>query len=156
MSGVARDLEVIESSGALEEAMKGSFDSFEAFKERFAEAATPEAVFSSGWRRPGYEAHYQSNIRKEREAMAHSEIMQRIEDLSEEREKLVAREGSHHASAKDHQRLDDIDHTLGVLWDLRRREIAGENVRLDEDFLDRYVVSPGDDAPGDYRSSSLP
>jgi hypothetical protein len=24
-------------------------------------------------------------------------------------------------------------------------------VRLDEDFLDRYVVSPGDDAPDDYR-----
>ena len=29
--------------------------------------------------------------------------------------------------------------------------MAGENVRLDEDFFDRYVVSPGDDAPGDYR-----
>jgi len=40
---------------------------------------------------------------------------------------------------------------LGVLWDLRRRELAGEHVRLDEDFLDRYVVSPGGDAPGDYR-----
>jgi hypothetical protein len=24
-------------------------------------------------------------------------------------------------------------------------------VGLDEDFLDRYVVSPGDDAPGGYR-----
>ena len=81
---------------------------------------------------------------------AHSEIMQKIEDLSEEREKLVAREGSHHADAKDHRRLEDIDHALSVLWDLRRREMAGENVRLDEDFLDRYVVSPGDDAPGDY------
>jgi hypothetical protein len=75
--------------------------------------------------------------------MKHSKIMQKIEDLSEEREKLIAREGSHHAGADDHWRLDDIDHTLSVLWDLRRREIAGESVRLDEDFLDRYVVSPG-------------
>jgi len=32
----------------------------------------------------------------------------------------------------------------------RRRELAGENVGLDEDFLDRYVVNPGDDAPDDY------
>jgi hypothetical protein len=37
-----------------------------------------------------------------------------------------------------------------VLWDLRRRELAGEYVSLDEDFLDRYVVSPGDDDPDDY------
>ncbi len=83
--------------------------------------------------------------------MAHSKIMQKIENLSEEREKLVAREGAHHAGTADHRRLDEIDHTLSVLWDLRRREIAGENVRLDEDFLDRYVVSPGDDAPSGYR-----
>jgi hypothetical protein len=48
-----------------------------------------------------------------------------------------------------HQRLAEIDHSLGVLWDLRRRELAGEYVRLDEDFLDRYVVSPGDDDPDD-------
>jgi hypothetical protein len=83
--------------------------------------------------------------------MARSEIMQKIEDLSEEKEKVLAREGSHHAGAADHRRLEDIDHALGVLWDLRRRELAGEHVRLDEDFLDRYVVSPGGDAPGDYR-----
>jgi hypothetical protein len=83
--------------------------------------------------------------------MAHTEIMQMIEDLSEERERLLAREGSHHAGAGDHRRLEDIDHALGVLWDLRRRELAGEYVGLDEDFLDRYVVSPGDDAPEDYR-----
>jgi Protein of unknown function (DUF2630) len=87
---------------------------------------------------------------KEGEAMASSEIMQKIEDLSEERERLVTREGSHHAGAGDHRRLADIDHSLGVLWDLRRRELAGEYVRLDEDFLDRYVVSPGDDDPEDY------
>jgi hypothetical protein len=82
--------------------------------------------------------------------MARSEIMQKIEDLSEERERLLAREGSHHEGAGDRRRLAEIDHTLGVLWDLRRRELAGEYVRLDEDFLDRYVVSPGDDAPDDY------
>ena len=83
--------------------------------------------------------------------MARSEIMQKIEHLSEERERLLVSEGSHHAGAGDHRRLEGIDHALGVLWDLRRRELAGEYVRLDEDFLDRYVVSPGDDAPYDYR-----
>jgi hypothetical protein len=82
--------------------------------------------------------------------MAQSEIMQKIEDLSEERERLLAREGSHHTEVGDHRRLAEIDHVLGVLWDLRRRELAGEYVGLDEDFLDRYVVSPGDDAPEDY------
>jgi hypothetical protein len=82
--------------------------------------------------------------------MARTEIMQKIEDLSEERERLLAREGSHHARVDDNRRLAEIDHVLGVLWDLRRRELAGEYVRLDEDFLDRYVVSPGDDAPDDY------
>jgi hypothetical protein len=97
------------------------------------------------------EVRPRSDPRKEGEAMARTEIMQKIEDLSEERERLLAREGSHHAGADDHRRLEDIDHALGVLWDLRRREIAGESVRLDEDFLDRYVVSPGDDAPDDYR-----
>ena len=82
--------------------------------------------------------------------MARTEIMQKIENLSEERERLLASEGSHHAGAGDHRSLEDIDHALGVLWDLRRRELAGECVGLDEDFLDRYVVSPGDDAPEDY------
>ena len=82
--------------------------------------------------------------------MARSEITQKIEDLSEEREGLLAREASHHAGAADHRRLADIDHALGVLWDLRRRELAGEYVGLEEDFLDRYVVSPGDDSPDDY------
>src|SRR5918995_1972380 len=93
-----------------------------------------------------HEVRPRSDPRKEGEEMARSEIMQKIEDLSEERERLLAREGSHHAGAGDHRRLADIDHALGVLWDLRR-ELAGEYVRLDEDFLDRYVVSPGDDAP---------
>ena len=83
--------------------------------------------------------------------MARSEITQKIEDLSEERERHLAREGAHHAGASDHRRLEDLDHALGVLWDLRRRVLAGEQVGLEEDFLDRYVVSPGDDAPDDYR-----
>jgi hypothetical protein len=96
------------------------------------------------------EVRPRSDPRKEGEAMARSEIMQKIADLSEERERLLAREGSHHTGVGDHRRLAEIDHALGVLWDLRRRELAGEYVRLDEDFLDRYVVSPGDDAPDDY------
>src|SRR3712207_1187968 len=75
----------------------------------------------------------------------------KVENLSEERERLLAREGSHHARVGDHRRLAEIDHSLGVLWDLRRRELADEYVGLDEDFLDGYVVSPGDDAPDDYR-----
>jgi hypothetical protein len=33
--------------------------------------------------------------------MAQSKILQMIEDLSEERERLWAREGSHHAGASD-------------------------------------------------------
>ncbi len=82
---------------------------------------------------------------------AQSEILQTIGRLAVERERLLAREGSHHAGADDHWRHGDIDHALGVLRDLRRREFAGETVRLDEDFLDRYVVSPGDDAPDGYR-----
>src|ERR671921_647136 len=97
------------------------------------------------------EVRPRSDPRKEGEAMARSEIMQKIEDLSSERERLLAREGSHHTRVGDHRRLKDIDHALGVLWDLRRRELAGEDVRLEEDFLDRYVVSPGGDAPEDYR-----
>jgi hypothetical protein len=88
--------------------------------------------------------------RKEGEAMARSEILQKIEDLSEERERLLAREGSHHTVAGDQRRLVEVEHALGVLWDLRRRELAGEQVGLEEDFLDRYVISPGDDAPDDY------
>jgi hypothetical protein len=85
--------------------------------------------------------------RKESEAMARIEITQRIEDLSEEREGLLAREGSRRAGTSDHLRLEDIDYPLGVLWDLRRRDLAGEHAGLEEDFLDRYVVSLGDDAP---------
>jgi hypothetical protein len=67
-------------------------------------------------------------------------VMRKIGELSAERERLLVREGTHHA--------DSDDHDLQVLWDLRRRELAGERIDLDEDFLDRYTVDPGRDAPG--------
>ena len=75
-------------------------------------------------------------------------VMRKIEELSEERERLLVREGTHHADAAEHARLRQIDHDLQVLWDLRRRELAGERINLDEDFFDRYTVDPGRDAPG--------
>ena len=75
-------------------------------------------------------------------------IMSMIHELSEERERILAREGRHHAEAGDRGRVDQIDHDLQVLWDLRRRELAGEAVNLREDYYDRYTVDPGDDAPG--------
>lgn len=75
-------------------------------------------------------------------------ILGKIQDLSEERERLLVREGTHHAEARDRARIGQIDHDLQVLWDLRRRELAGETVDLNEDFYDRYTVNPGGDAPG--------
>lgn len=75
-------------------------------------------------------------------------VMRKIEELSEERERLLAREGTHHADADDRGRLEQIDHDLKVLWDLRRRELAGDRISLDEDFYDRYTIDPGSDAPG--------
>ena len=78
-------------------------------------------------------------------------VMQKIEELSEERERLLAREGTHHASREDQERLRQIDHDLQVLWDLRRRELAGETVDIDEDYYDRYDIDPGDDPPDQYR-----
>jgi hypothetical protein len=75
-------------------------------------------------------------------------VMHKISELSEERERLLAREGTHHASREDQERLRQIDHELQILWDLRRRELAGEAVNLDDDYLDRYIVDPGSDAPG--------
>ena len=75
-------------------------------------------------------------------------IMDKIQDLSGEREKILAREGTHHAEAGDRARISRIDHDLQVLWDLRRREMAGENVDLQADYYDRYTVDPGTDAPG--------
>ena len=76
------------------------------------------------------------------------DVMRRIGELSEERERLLSREGTHHASREDQERLRQIDHDLQVLWDLRRRELAGETVNPADDYLDRYTVDPGTDAPG--------
>lgn len=75
-------------------------------------------------------------------------VLQKIEELSEERERILAREGMHHASGEDRRRAAQIDHDLQVLWDLRRRELAGERIDLDDDYFDRYVIDPGGDAPG--------
>ena len=75
-------------------------------------------------------------------------IMGTIQGLSEERERILTREGRHHAEGGDRGRVGQIDHDLQVLWDLRRRELAGETVSLQEDYYDRYIVDPGDDAPG--------
>jgi len=75
-------------------------------------------------------------------------VMRKIGELSQERERLLAREGTHHADSDDRERLAQIDHDLQVLWDLRRRELAGEIIDLDEDFYDRYTIDPGRDAPG--------
>lgn len=75
-------------------------------------------------------------------------VMRKIEELSQERERLLAKEGAHRADAADRGRLGQIDHDLQVLWDLRRRELAGETIDLDEDFFDRFTVDPGRDAPG--------
>lgn len=75
-------------------------------------------------------------------------VLQRIQELSEERERLVNREGTHHADREDHARLEQIDHDLRVLWDLRRRQLAGERVDLKEDYYDRYDRYTGSDGPG--------
>jgi hypothetical protein len=74
--------------------------------------------------------------------------MGKIEELSQERERLLSKEGTHHADAADRERLQRIDHDLKVLWDLRRRELSGETVDLDDDFFDRFTIDPGTDAPG--------
>ena len=78
-------------------------------------------------------------------------VMGRISELTKEGERLLAREGAHHASHEDRERLRQIDHDLVVLWDLRRRELAGETVDLDEDYYDAYDIDPGDDPPDQYR-----
>jgi hypothetical protein len=71
-----------------------------------------------------------------------------IEGLSQERERLLARESAHHADAADRRRLGQIDHDLQVLWDLRRRQLSGETIDLEDDFFDRFAIDPGRDAPG--------
>ena len=75
-------------------------------------------------------------------------VMGKIEELSEERELLLGREGAHRAGGAVRRRLEQIDHDLQILWDLRRRELSGETIDLDDDFFDRFIVDPGTDAPG--------
>ena len=75
-------------------------------------------------------------------------VMRKIGELSEERERLLAREGTHHAGSEARERLVQIDHDLQVLWDLRRRELAGETIDPNDDFFDRFTIDPGTDAPG--------
>lgn len=75
-------------------------------------------------------------------------IMQKIEELSAEREDILSREGSHHDSPQDHERIEKIDHDLKVLWDLRRREMSGEAVSLQDDYLDHYDRYTGDSTSG--------
>ncbi len=76
-------------------------------------------------------------------------VMQRIQELSHEREELVARESRQEdIGAEGHQRISRLDHDIQVLWDLRRRELSGEEISLDEDYLDNYTVDPSRDAPG--------
>ena len=75
-------------------------------------------------------------------------VMHKIEELSQERERLLARQGTHSVDAADRGRLAQIDHDLQVLWDLRRRELAGETIDPNDDFFDRFTIDPGTDAPG--------
>ena len=75
-------------------------------------------------------------------------VMGKIEELSRERERLLVREGAHRAGDAVRSRLEQVDHDLQVLWDLRRRELSGERIDLDDDFFDRFTVDPGTDAPG--------
>jgi hypothetical protein len=70
--------------------------------------------------------------------LAESAVLKKIQELSEERERLVHEEGRHSIGPQGHRRLEQLDHDLGVLWDLRRRELAGERVGVHEDYLDRY------------------
>lgn len=75
--------------------------------------------------------------------------MQKIQELSRERERLVHEESRHGLGSEGHARLEQIDHDLQVLWDLRRRELAGEAITLDEDYYDRYDrYTDAGDPPG--------
>lgn len=67
-----------------------------------------------------------------------SVVLRKIQELSEERERLVHEESRHGLPPEEHGRLRQLDHDLQVLWDLRRRELAGERISLDEDYYDRY------------------
>ena len=65
-------------------------------------------------------------------------VMRKIQELSEERERLVHEESRHGLDLEGQQRLRRLDHDLQVLWDLRRRELAGEQITLDQDYYDSY------------------
>ncbi len=81
--------------------------------------------------------------------MEQSAVMRKIQELSVERERLVNEESRHGLGPEGHQRLVKLDHDLGVLWDLRRRELAGEMVNLEVDYLDSYDrYTDADDPPG--------
>ncbi len=80
-------------------------------------------------------------------------IMGKIQELSEERERLLSEESRHGLGLDGQQRLHRLDHDLQVLWDLRRRELAGEEVTLAQDYFDSYdrytdTSDTSDDAPG--------
>jgi hypothetical protein len=85
----------------------------------------------------------------DQEARVARSVMGKIEELSQERERLLAREGTHHADAADRERLGQIDHDLQVLWDLRRREISGD------DRPRRRFFRPLHDRPGHRRAGPL-
>lgn len=80
--------------------------------------------------------------------MAAASVMRKIQELSHQRERLVHEESRHGLDLEGRAKLAQIDHDLRVLWDLRRRELAGEEISLDEDYYDRYDRYTGEDAPG--------
>jgi hypothetical protein len=76
-------------------------------------------------------------------------VMRKIQELSEERERLVHEESRHGLDLEGQQRIHKLDHDLQVLWDLRRRELAGEEITLDQDYYDNYTrYTDAGDEPG--------
>jgi hypothetical protein len=76
-------------------------------------------------------------------------VMRKIQELSEERERLVHEESRHGLDLEGQQRIHKLDHDLQVLWDLRRRELAGEEITLDQDYYDSYTrYTDAGDEPG--------
>lgn len=74
-------------------------------------------------------------------------IIKKIEELSKERERLLRDEGEHGSDPETAEKLGRVDHRLRVLWDLRRRELAGEKVEESDDFLDDYDRYGGRETP---------
>ena len=76
-------------------------------------------------------------------------VLRKIQKLSEERERLVHEESRHGLDLEGQQRIHKLDHDLQVLWDLRRRELAGEEITLDQDYYDKYTrYTDAGDEPG--------